>query len=342
IPGRIGRVVVLQDGPSPSVDIYLRSRLSALDVPLIRYIDMRSRRPDPRELAPDGLGRAFVIVCRYIRSGWLTELERSRSGLAGVAYFADDDLPAMLADGSLPLRYRFKIWRRFARHTRRMSRLASAFWVGTEGLATKYAQNGATLLPPGYVPALSGAGGPVRYFYHGTASHGPEIRFLVDVVTEVQRRNPHAVFEIAGGRDVRDLFRGIDRVIVLHPMNWTTYLAHSSTARQDIGLAPLFPSEVNTSRAPTKVFDITRSGAVGLYSNRAPYSNVIRDGLDGMLLPDRKDAWVEAILGLAADAERRRMMTQAAGAHRQEPGDVLADLIGISRVDAGEVEVISV
>ncbi len=38
----------------------------------------------------------FVIICRYIKEPQLRWLEDRRDRLAGVAYFADDDIPAVV------------------------------------------------------------------------------------------------------------------------------------------------------------------------------------------------------------------------------------------------------
>ncbi len=322
----VGRMLVLGQGRSPSADIYLRSRLDAPGMPPAEFIDIASPPPPPGAFAaPPGTG-LFVVICRYVTGPWLRWLEAARGDLAGVAWFADDDLPAMLRDNSLPLPYRLKIWRLYARHRRRLSALASEFWVSSEGLLARYAEQGARLLPPLYVQADPASGAPVRYFYHGTASHRREIDWLVDVVAEVQRRDPRTVFEIAGGRRVRGLFRAIDRVVVIHPMPWSTWLADAMSRGQDIGLAPLLESATNAARSHTRFFDITRVGAAGLYSDRAPYSRFVRNGEDGLLLPDDKQDWVDSILALAGDGETRGSIVRAARLRCPTRDDALAHL----------------
>ena len=308
----VGRVLVLGQGPSPTVDFYLRPRLHGTGMPPVEYLDVGSPPPESAALAPPRGTGLFVVICRYITRPWLAWLESARGRVAGVAYFTDDDLPAMLRDSSLPLRYRFKIWRLYARHVRRLSLLASELWLASPALGERYPDHRAKLLLPLYTDDPVAETCPVRYFYHGTAAHGREVLWLADVVDAVQKANPRMVFEIIGDRRMCRLFRGIERVVVLHPMPWPTYLAHTANRVLDIGLAPLLPSAVNEARSPTKFFDIARAGAAGLYSDRAPYSGFVRDGEDGLLLPDDKDRWVEAILELAEDAPRRRVLTEAA------------------------------
>ena len=331
----VNRIVVLHDGPNPSTDFYLRSRLAAPGMPPVDYIDISAGLPRMASIQLD-TGGVFVIVCRYIRAGWLELLEAMRPQLAGLAYFVDDDLPAMLTDSTLPLRYRFRIWQRYARHVDRLSALTSQLWVATPVLEEKYRDLGAILLPPLYINNPPEDEQVIRYFYHGTASHEAEKHFLVEVVRQVQLRDSRMLFEITGDNKTRELFRGIERVIVLHPMDWRTYLAYTGTTRQDIGLAPLFETPVNTARSHSKVYDITRSGAVGIYSDRVPYAGYIRDGEDGLLLPDDTGQWVEAVLGLAASAGQRRAMALAGRARCPVADDSIRGLVDLRQQDGGE------
>lgn len=316
------RVLVLEHGRLPTTDIYLRPRFAAAGMPKADYIDIA--RNGPANTDPQG---AFVVICRYVNGAWLNWLETHQDSLAGVAFMVDDDLPAMLRDTNLPLLYRLKIWRLYGRHVRRLSAITSELWVSSPELAKRYAEAEPRLLQPLYVES-AGQERPIRCFYHGTAAHGREIGWLRDVVAEVQGRNPHTVFEIAGGRKVQRLYRGIERVSVLPPMDWPSYLACNMAHGFDIGLAPLLEGAVNDARSHTRFFDIMRAGAAGIYADRPPYASFVRDGEDGLLLPAEKDAWVEAILELAADAPRRHSMAAAARLRAPIQDDALAFLPG--------------
>lgn len=331
----MGRVLVLQDGPNPSTDIYLRPRLMAPGMPPCTVVDIAREHPADHDLAPAADGtRVFVVICRYVDEAWLSALERARDGLAGVAHFIDDDLPAMPRDRSLPLRYRFRIWRRHGRFRRRLAALGGELWVSTPTLARRYEGADARLVEPLFVPAareVRDATDAVRLFYHGTAAHGREIAWLADVIAEVQRRRGDTRFELFGRGAVARLYRGIPRVTVRVPLAWPAFLEHSAH-RQDIGLAPLFASPVNAARAPVKFFDITRTGAAGLYSDTAPYAGFLRDGVDGLLLPDDKAAWADAIAALAGDTQRRRAMAAAARARCEAINAAVTPLPGFEEL----------
>ncbi len=91
-------------------------------------------------------------------------------------------------------------------------------------------------------------------------------------------------------------------------MSWENFAAHTAASSHAIGLAPLFPSPFNDTRSHAKIFDITRCGAAGIYSNRPPYSGLVRDGIDGILADDAPESWVEAIERLASDAGHRQSL----------------------------------
>ena len=75
---------------------------------------------------------------------------------------------------------------------------------------------------------------------------------------------------------------------------------------RDIALAPLLSGGFNAARGPSKFFDYTRMVAVGIYSNVEPYRGFIRHDVDGILLDNDRDAWVEAIISLVSDEAKRK------------------------------------
>jgi len=72
------------------------------------------------------------------------------------------------------------------------------------------------------------------------------------------------------------------------------------------------PGRFSAGRSSTKFFDFVRCGAVGIYSDSEPYASFVRNGVDGLLVRNDPEAWVEAILRLVHDSETRVAMAQAA------------------------------
>ncbi|MEK8030632.1 hypothetical protein AACH06_07315 [Ideonella sp. DXS29W] len=306
--GQAKRLLMLEEGATPSGDYILGPWLASLGPPVVR-LDAR-QPPHTGQIEPGD----FIVVQRYLHAPWRHAIERQRRELGGLAWFLDDDLldPAALAELAEP--YARKI-RQFATSQRPwFEQMAAQWWVATEALASKYAQMRPTVLPLSPPRALIDPCRAVRVVYHGTASHQREIEWLHGVMAEVQRRSDVTHFELFGELPVNRRFRDLPRVAVLHPMRWESYLAYTASRTADIGLAPLLPSVFNAGRGPVKFIDYTRQGALGLYSRTPPYEGFVRDRVDGVLLAQDANAWVEAILHWANDADGRARCVDAARA----------------------------
>ncbi|MDH4187469.1 MAG: hypothetical protein OEV08_10755 [Nitrospira sp.] len=297
-------VWVLSPGEIPTTDIYIRSRLQHRPDIAVRYIN--TLHESPADDGNDDSG-VFVIVVRYAPAAWRRYLKSRQSVLAGVALMLDDDMPAAFADPHLPLRYAAKTAWRYARGQRDLAEVCDSIWVSSAGLQQKYAETPTRLVPPLYLPRQQPLGEPGQtYFYHGSAAHRLEIEWLVDVVAEVQKRNPRAAFEIFGNERVRRLYRHIPRVTVLPPMPWRQYLAYTSSITRAVGLAPQLDTGFNASRSYNKIFDITRCGAVGLYSDTAAFREALGDNHCGELCANDPAIWIEKTLSLLNDEQLPR------------------------------------
>jgi len=91
-------------------------------------------------------------------------------------------------------------------------------------------------------------------------------------------------------------------------MDWETFFLDTSLGKVDIVLSPIFNSNFNKFRSPTKFFDITRLKAVGIYSNTKPYSDFIKNNQDGILLENNIDSWVDKISFLLDNEELRESL----------------------------------
>lgn len=89
-------------------------------------------------------------------------------------------------------------------------------------------------------------------------------------------------------------------------------LAYTAANRRHIGLSPLLPTPFNATRGPVKFYDFARMGAAGFYSEVVPFAGFVRDGVDGLLLPNEPARWIEALVALVNDAPRRSAIAAAA------------------------------
>jgi glycosyltransferase involved in cell wall biosynthesis len=88
-------------------------------------------------------------------------------------------------------------------------------------------------------------------------------------------------------------------------MPWKDYLAYAGTVKYQVGLAPCFDTEFNRARSHSKLFDITRMGAAGIYANVTPYREKVIHGRTGYLCENEQDKWVAALTRLLNDEELR-------------------------------------
>jgi hypothetical protein len=273
------------------------------------YRDVDQDRPSVDDLQ-DG---TLVIIVRYLSRPWAEALNANAARLAGVVYFMDDDLLDPSAWVGLPRSYHDKLARHFATAASDIGTLASQLWVSTPELAARYAAMEPTVMPP--LPLVDDAPksereaalphsdtGFVRMFYHGTRAHEAEIRWLRPIVAACLEACPQAHMEIIGDHEVNRLYRDLPRTRVLHPMNWPNYVAHCRTMRGHIGLVPLLDGRFNAGRSYTKVFDVARCGAVGVYSQRSPYQSLLHGRERALLLPNEPAVWAQSISDLLASA----------------------------------------
>lgn len=253
-----------------------------------------------------------VIIVRYVPSELVKPLSRFHAAGRHVIYFMDDDLMDYSIIKTLPTAYARKIRKNATGRRDFIRQISTECWVSTTYLAEKYRSWSPTVLSPCVKPALLIQSANTTVCYHGTSSHRAELQWLTDVVAGAHARCSRLNFEVFGDHVTNKLFKSLPRVAVLHPMSWNNYLEYTASVRREIGLAPLLPSPFNDARAPTKFLDFARMGAVGLYSNVAPYRGFIRDGIDGLLLDNDPALWMETITALAEDGPRRERMAAAA------------------------------
>jgi glycosyltransferase involved in cell wall biosynthesis len=304
------RVLVVEERDNPSTAYFLLPALARLGRPVSRYgfADL----PGPGDL--DG---AMVVFVRYLPRGWRRLVAGARRRLSRLVFFMDDDLFDTTASRGAPPHYRFKLWRMAARHRGWLTAQGAEYWVSTPFLAEKYAAWSPRLVPPApLADAPPHPGEPDtdgrRVFYHGTASHNPDIRWLFPVLAEVLANRPGLSFEVVGKGKMAAAWAALPRVTVVPPMPWPAYRIFAAVPGRHVGLAPQLPSAFNAARSFTKFFDITRSGAVGVYAAHSACSDVVEHEKDGLVVPMRPAAWAEAIVRLALDDGLRAAMLRNA------------------------------
>lgn len=299
----LNSVFVVHQGSNPSTDFFI--------APLLRAKGEAARFYSFHETpAPGDLAGATVVFVRYVPPAWKSLLSTQRP--AQVVLFMDDDLFDSRAFKGMPWHYQRKLFRLAWRHQRWLRHMGAKLWVSSPWLAQKYADWKPVVLEPGNphpLPERPPEPHMKTLFYHGSASHSAELAWLEPVVEKVLSARQDVCFEVIGDRKVRDRFSHLSGVHVVHPMGWPAYQAFIQRPGRTIGLAPLLDSSFNAARAPTKFFDITAAGAVGLYGDTPIYQRLVTHGVNGMMLPmDSQEAWGTEILSLLASQELRQKL----------------------------------
>lgn len=309
-----GVVYLVEEQPNPSTDYYILPAVSRTGMRVLKcgFRDL----PEPAEL--EG---AVVIFVRYVPTSWAKLVEAVRPRLRALIFFMDDDVLDVHASVGMQWHYRLKLARLSAWKSAWLRRQKAELWVSVPFLQNKYAGWKPRLVLPSPVSLPF----DVRWvFYHGSATHLAEVRWLRPVMDEVLRRDEGIAFGLVGNHKVFKLYRGIPRVTTIHPMKWPAYQSLLSLQGHHIGLAPLLDLPFNYARSYTKFFDFTRCGAVGIYSPGSACADVVRHGVSGLVVELDQDAWVEAILDLSRDdASRRSLLRNAEHA--------LVDLAGVAQ-----------
>lgn len=322
-----GKTYIVEEGPNPSTDYFV---LPALLDSTDQIIKCRwSELPAKKDLL-----NSTIIFVRYVPSSWrrlITAVFKSvsltntltPSSLNPIApkliYFMDDDLLDTSVSRGQTWRYRYKLAHLGAWQKNWLLKMNTEYWVSTPWLQEKYKHLNPTLVLPKPLSlsrtlqnSLSRSNQPCKVFYHGSASHADEIRWLHPIMQTVLKENEQIVFEIIGDAATNRLYRNLPRVNVVYPMKWPSYQAFIATPGRDIGLAPMLANEFNLSRSYTKLFDITRAGAAGIYAAHGPWKKILTNEVNGILIPGVQTAWIEAILQLSTDEnQRKKIIAQA-------------------------------
>lgn len=301
-------VVVLHQGAGSTLDHFLRGPLERLGG---RLLELDSAVAPAEEVPRILRDAGQVVVVRYLPRSWLRVLSAARRAGVRLLYLMDDDLldPTLLEE--LPLAYRRRVRERITWQRRRVPALFDQIWVTSPVLEARYAPLGALRLPLRPHSSLLEERPRVQLAYLGTSVHTREFAWLRELLRRLQERQPHTHVDLFGDLSINRQFRDLPRLRILHPMRWPSYLAETGPGRVDVLLTPLLESPLNAARAPVKFIDAARCGAAGLYSDRPPYRGFIRHGVDGLLLGDQPQDWLEAIEHLIHDVPARHRLAEA-------------------------------
>lgn len=327
---RACRWLVLSDGAQPTEDIYFShvARWLATQGYRTAYVDTRERSPW-RDWPWQAYAwrRANVLVTRSLKEPWLGWLERNRRWFGEIYYLLDDDLLAASRDPGVPEEYRLRMLTLACDIQPRLFALVDEVVVCSEALAavTRQYHDRISVLEPSLISTLPGVAhhdSPRRDIgFHGTRAHISDLSAIAPALEAVHEGCPESDFEIMLGEHTPASLQTLERVSCPAALKWQPFLDYQRARRLHIGLAPLWPSAFNRGKSWIKVLDIAVMGAVGIYSGRRPYVDVVTHGRDGLLVEDDPLAWQAALERLIRHPRDTQRMAQAAAETAAAMGD---------------------
>ncbi len=302
--------VVLSDGAKPTEDIYflesvapvLRSEGACIEhVVASRFIAAAWLK------GRDFLSRyagANLLLCRSLPPSWLAWLARHRHAFGYVVYLIDDDIAAAADDVTLPAAYRQRM-AGIAKRQPSVLALCDEVVACSDALAARFSErhaNVSVLTPPliAPLPALEhfdeppSVHSPWQIGFHSTRAHLQDLLHITPALRALLNARQDSQCEVMLGK-------------------------HTPPALAS--LAPLLQTPFNKGKSFIKFLDIAAMGGVGIYSNRYPYTEVVRHGENGLLVGDAPDEWRAALQQLINDPQTTADMARQAAIDAQHIGD---------------------
>ena len=93
------------------------------------------------------------------------------------------------------------------------------------------------------------------------------------------------------------------------------YRRFVNSGKYDIGLAPLEISEFTKCKYFNKYLEYSMAGIMGIYTKTEPYTNIIVDGINGILVENTPDKWLNGLCRIIDDATLRTKIISNAQNH---------------------------
>ena len=146
--------------------------------------------------------------------------------------------------------------------------------------------------------------------YNGTSSHYKDLEHIQQPLLNALDKQDTQFFSLMG--QAIPLSLSIHRSVrTIRPLKWPIYKRVRRIFKAHIGLSPLIETDFNRGKSIIKFIDISALGAVGIYSDRAPYNSLIEHGFTGLLAEDDPGHWYDCLQCLLKDPNKTLQMAKA-------------------------------
>jgi len=154
----------------------------------------------------------------------------------------------------------------------------------------------------------------VRIGWQGGSSHYEDLHMLLQSLPEVLRRCNNAKFVFFGDMRFAGLLKDLPQdQVELHPwVQHATYPYKLSTLNLDIGVCPLVDNAFNRRKSAIKYFEYSVVGAATIASNLPPYSPVIENNRNGIIVENDSTQWTQNMVNLIRDRKLQKKLAKSA------------------------------
>lgn len=135
----------------------------------------------------------------------------------------------------------------------------------------------------------------IKIGFAGSTDRSRDIDYLLsDVIKEIRKKYEEKVeIEFFGAKP--DLIESLGLTYYPYKNSYEDYQKKMWELNWNIGLAPMPDTDFHHYKHYNKYVEYCANDIIGVYSNVYPYTEVIKDGENGFLCDNTKDAWIEKI-----------------------------------------------
>lgn len=154
----------------------------------------------------------------------------------------------------------------------------------------------------------------VKFLYAGSVTHKPLFnKFLAPIFEELMKEYGKDIsFTFIGVHPDVEQYQEYGEINFYPSMSLENYRKFVKDNNFDYGVAPLISDNFTKCKYFNKYLEYTLSGIVGIYSDTEPYSPVIENGVNGYLVDDVPENWLETFKNVIKTYHDRHKISENA------------------------------
>jgi hypothetical protein len=265
-----------------------------------------------------------AVVVRYASHETMNFLERRR--FRRLYYVIDDNLYCLGEGDGLPCDYRRRLLVYREKLLPRLLEITTHVVSPSEEVLSHFPDKIRLRLDPTQCHELGPLdhfeqGRPVSMVFAASRSHLEDLQMIEPALVALLRNNPSVTLTMFLGQHAPLSLQRLPNVRNYAPMPWDVYRQFVRNNRFHLGIAPSRSTPFNRSRSISRFHDHAAYGAIGIYSDQAPFSGVVDHGRTGLLVGNDTDSWYRILSELVRRLGDIRHMAQEAARTSQLLGD---------------------